>query len=124
MYKIYKIKDVRLEQAPFPIRSFHLSFYWKLLVGSDRIVKTSDPVRSTAYFPVWKLTLNKTKNKLLNKIRPKIAKFSIFWRLCMCADLINIYQAVLHKGNLRCNSMKSRYCTVKQCISFHIRNKH
>ena len=73
MYKIYKIKDVRLERAPFPIRSFHLSFYWKLLVGSDRIGKTSDPVRSTAYFPVWKLTLNKTKNKLLNKIRPKIA---------------------------------------------------
>jgi hypothetical protein len=46
------MEDVRLEGAqivPLPIRSFdsfHLSFYWKSLVGSDRIEETS-----AAYFP-------------------------------------------------------------------------
>jgi hypothetical protein len=37
------MEDVRLEQAPF------FSFW----IGPDR--KTSDPVRSAAYFPEWKL---------------------------------------------------------------------
>jgi hypothetical protein len=52
------MEDVRLERSPifpFPIRPLHLSFYWKSLVGSERIGETSDPVRSSAYFPEWKL---------------------------------------------------------------------
>ena len=52
------MEDASLERAPFfpfPIRSFHLFFYWKLLVGSNRIVETSDPVKSAACFPEWKL---------------------------------------------------------------------
>jgi hypothetical protein len=52
------MENVRLERAPFfpfsdPI--IHLPFYWKSLAGSDRIGKTSDPVRSAAYYPEWKL---------------------------------------------------------------------
>jgi hypothetical protein len=35
--------------------SVTLPFYWKSLAGSDRIGKTSDPVRSAAYYPEWKL---------------------------------------------------------------------
>ena len=49
------MENVRLERAPFfpfPIRSFHLSFY------SDRIGKTSNPVRFAAYYPEWKLALS------------------------------------------------------------------
>jgi hypothetical protein len=53
---LYKISNWRmwdwneLHFFPFPIRSFHLSFYWKSLAGSD-------PVRSAAYYPEWKLAL-------------------------------------------------------------------
>ena len=43
---------------PFPIRSFHLSFYWNSLVRSDRVGKTTNPVRFAAYFPEWKFALN------------------------------------------------------------------
>jgi hypothetical protein len=55
------MEDVRLERAPFfplPIRSFlHLSFYWKSLVGSERIGKTSNPVTIRCFFSGWNLAL-------------------------------------------------------------------
>ena len=43
---------------PFPMRSIHLRFYWKSLVGSDRIGKACDPVRFAVYFPEWKLVFS------------------------------------------------------------------
>ena len=45
--------------VPFPIRSFHLSFYWKSLVnwiGPDRKILRSGP--TAAYLPEWKLAFS------------------------------------------------------------------
>ena len=78
------MEDVRLERAPFfpfPIRSCHLPFQWKSLVGS-----TFDPVRSAVYFPEWKLALNRA-------IRYASAQ-NRFWRVTLSTLFPCFYNTV------------------------------